>query len=171
MLIRIFTDGASRGNPGPGGWGAIISTEKKVIELGGRKDRATNNRMELSAAINALEHVREENFANLGDLAADDKKVQLFSDSKYVIMGITEWIFGWQRKGWKTADRKTVLNRDLWERLANAAKGLKIEWKYVAGHTGHSGNERCDEIATLYADGENVHLYSGAREKYLVKLF
>ncbi|MDO8579745.1 MAG: ribonuclease HI [bacterium] len=165
MPIRIFTDGSSRGNPGPGGWGTIISTEREVIELGGREDRTTNNRMELVAAINALEYVRGRKNVDT------DGKIELFSDSKYVIMGITEWIVGWQTKGWKTAGRKAVLNRDLWEKLANAKAGLTVEWKYVAGHTGHYGNERCDEIATRFADREDVHLYSGAREKYPIKLF
>lgn len=171
MPIRIFTDGSSRGNPGPGGWGAIISTEREIIELGGREDHTTNNRMELSAAINALEYVRAEKLAGPDNLAKDGGGIRLFSDSKYVIMGITQWIFGWRRKGWKTAARKAVLNKDLWERLASAAEGLKIEWKYVAGHRGHGGNERCDEIATLFADESEVCLYSGAREKYPVKLF
>ncbi len=162
--IRIFTDGSSRGNPGPGGWGAIILSETDVTELGGGEEDATNNRMELSAAISALEYVRAEGMARAGE------RMKLFSDSKYVIMGMTEWINGWRSKGWKTAGKKAVLNRDLWERLVDAARGLSIEWKYVAGHAGHHGNERCDEIATLFADKKQVILYSGVREKYPIKL-
>lgn len=162
MSIRIFTDGSSRGNPGPGGWGAIVSTERGVFELGGREDVTTNNRMELMAAISALEYVKS--------IKLSSEKIEVNSDSKYVIKGITEWIKGWQKKGWRTAGKKSVLNRDLWERLAVATEGLMIEWKYVASHMGHYGNERCDEIATQFADGENIHLYSGAKEKYTIKL-
>ncbi|MBX4209260.1 ribonuclease HI [Candidatus Parcubacteria bacterium] len=161
MAITIFTDGSSRGNPGPGGWGTIIRTEDKVIELGGGEGHTTNNRMELSAAINALAHVA----AN--DLAGD---IVLQTDSKYMINGITSWVAGWQRNGWKTAGKKDVENRDLWEALAFAAKGLAVEWKYVQGHAGHPGNERCDEIATAFADGLDPHLYEGPRAKYPIDL-
>ncbi|MEK7607919.1 MAG: ribonuclease HI [Patescibacteria group bacterium] len=167
MPIRIFTDGSARGNPGPGGWGAIILSETMATELGGGKDHTTNNRMELLAAINALEYVKNHKISD----QKSGREIEINSDSKYVIMGITEWIEGWQSKGWKTADRKTVLNRDLWERLSIAKEDLSIKWKYVPGHMGHRGNERCDEIATQFADGENVHLYSGAKEKYTIKLF
>ncbi len=118
--------------------------------------------MELLAAINALEYVKNHKLS--------DREIEINSDSKYVIVGMTEWIAGWQSKGWKTANKKPVLNRDLWERLSSAGEGLSMRWKYVAGHRGHNGNERCDEIATRFADGENVHLYSGLKEKYAVKL-
>ncbi|HEY9480868.1 MAG TPA: ribonuclease HI [Candidatus Paceibacterota bacterium] len=161
MTIEIYTDGSSRGNPGPGGWGAIIRTEKEVKELGGREDHTTNNRMELSAAINALVYV-DENDMN-GDIV-------LQTDSKYVIQGITKWVKGWERNGWKTADKKDVGNRDLWEALSFASKGLSVEWKYVEGHAGHPGNERCDEIATGMADKVSVDLYHGPRDKYPVDL-
>jgi len=164
MLIKIFTDGSSRGNPGPGGWGTIICNENQVIELGGREDLTTNNRMELMAAISALEYVKST------DLSENLDKIEVFSDSKYVITGITEWIVGWRAKGWKTAGKKSVLNRDLWERLSMATEGLPIEWKYVAGHTGHYGNERCDEIATSFADNLKTNLYSGSRGKYTIKI-
>jgi len=161
MSITIFTDGSSRGNPGPGGWGAIIRTDDEVIELGAGEKMTTNNKMELSAAINALAYVDE------NDL---EGKIVLQSDSKYVIQGITEWVKGWQRNGWKTAAKKDVGNRELWEALHLVAEGLDIEWRYVQGHAGHPGNERCDEIATAMADGIDPELFKGARKFYTVDL-
>ncbi len=161
MAITIFTDGSSRGNPGPGGWGAIIRGDKDVRELGGREDHTTNNRMELMAAIEALRAAKA--------LGAGSGIV-LQSDSKYVIQGITKWVFGWQKNGWVTAGKKEVGNRDLWEALHAASAGLSIEWKYVEGHAGHPGNERCDEIATSFADKAAIDLYSGPRERYPVDL-
>ena len=163
MAITIFTDGSSRGNPGPGGWGAIIRTDDEVVELGGREEHTTNNRMELSAAINALAYV-DENGGVTGE------SIVVRSDSKYVIQGITEWVSGWQRNGWKTAGKKDVGNRDLWEALHLVSKGLSIEWKYVEGHAGHSGNERCDEIATAFADKTSPHLYKGSKKLYTIDL-
>lgn len=161
MSITIFTDGSSRGNPGPGGWGAIIRTETDTIELGGREDHTTNNRMELSAAIGALTYVAQNNL---------EGQIVLQSDSKYVIQGITSWVKGWQKNGWITAGKKEVENRDLWEMLSFVSKNLSIEWKYVQGHAGHPGNERCDEIATGFADKAEVHLYKGSRNNYTVDL-
>jgi ribonuclease HI len=160
-MIMIFTDGSSRGNPGPGGWGAIVRTSEEVKELGGREDHTTNNRMELSAAINALIYVDE------NDIEGD---IVLQTDSKYVINGITSWVKGWQVNGWKTGAKKDVENRDLWEALDFASKGLKIEWRYVQGHAGHPGNERCDEIATSLADKSEIELYHGPAKKYPVDL-
>lgn len=160
-MITIFTDGSSRGNPGPGGWGAIIRTSLHVTELGGREADTTNNRMELSAAINALTRVCEN---------GTEEGVILQSDSKYVIKGITEWISGWQKNGWITAGKKEVGNRDLWEALFAATRNLQIEWRYVEGHAGHPGNERCDEIATSFADNNPVSLYKGPRNKYPIDL-
>jgi ribonuclease HI len=160
-MITIFTDGSSRGNPGPGGWGAIVRTNEEVKELGGREDHTTNNRMELSAAINALVYVDENDI---------DGDIILQTDSKYVINGITSWVRGWQANGWKTAAKKDVENRDLWEALAFASKGLSIEWRYVQGHAGHPGNERCDEIATSFADKAEASLYHGPRAKYPIDL-
>ena len=157
----IFTDGSSRGNPGPGGWGTIIRTPEEVKELGGREDHTTNNRMELSAAINALIYVAENDV---------EGPIVLQTDSKYVINGITSWVKGWQRNGWKTGAKKDVENRDLWEALDFAAKGLKIEWRYVQGHAGHPGNERCDEIATSFADKSLIGLYHGPATKYPIDL-
>ncbi len=159
--ITIFTDGSSRGNPGPGGWGAIVRTEKDVAELGGREAHTTNNRMEISAAMNGLRYVKVAGFSG---------EILLQTDSKYLINGITSWVSGWQRNGWKTAAKKDVENRDLWEGLHTAVAGLKIEWKYVKGHAGHPGNERCDEIATAFADGRDANLYKGPRGKYMVDL-
>ncbi|HVU06556.1 MAG TPA: ribonuclease HI [Candidatus Paceibacterota bacterium] len=161
MSITIFTDGSSRGNPGSGGWGAIIRTDDEVTELGGREENTTNNRMELSAAINSLVFVSENKV---------EGPIVVQSDSKYVIQGITEWVSGWQRNGWKTAGKKDVGNRDLWEALAFAVKGLSIQWKYVEGHAGYPGNERCDEIATSCADGRDPGLYQGARKQYPIDL-
>lgn len=159
--ITIFTDGSSRGNPGPGGWGAIVSTSNEVKELGGREDHTTNNRMELAAAINALVYVDE------SDITGD---ITLQTDSKYVIKGITSWVSGWKKNGWKTANKTDVVNRDLWEALSFAVSGLSIDWKYVEGHAGHPGNERCDEIATSFADNVEIPLYHGDTAKYLVDL-
>ena len=155
-MTTIYTDGASRGNPGPGGWGAIVMDEVRAVELGGREDQTTNNRMELMAAIKALE------FA--GRLSTDN--YLLFTDSEYVMKGMTEWIDGWQKRGWRTASKKPVLNQDLWQGLLIASEGKEISWKYVAGHSGHDFNERCDEIATSFADDINISLYHGPRDKY-----
>lgn len=167
MSITIFTDGSSRGNPGPGGWAAIIRTEKDVFELGGREDHTTNNRMELMAAIEALACVVSKKLAG--------GPVLVQSDSKYVIQGITSWVFGWKRNGWITAGKKEVGNRDLWEKLSALTTSVSgqvgaIEWKYVEGHAGHPGNERCDEIATSCADKNPVDLYVGARDRYPIDL-
>lgn len=159
--ITVFTDGSSRGNPGPGGWGAIISTSDQVVELGGREDHTTNNRMELSAAINALVWIDENDFS---------VPVVLQTDSKYVIHGMTSWVLGWQKNGWRTAAKKEVENRDLWEALLFAASDVRIEWRYVRGHAGHPGNERCDEIATAYADNKSPVLYKGSRTHYPIDL-
>ena len=148
--ITIFTDGSSRGNPGPGGWGAVIVDCQKVTEIGGRETHTTNNRMELIGAIKALEFV----------FSLNAKRCTLYADSGYLVKGMTEWIHNWQKKNWKTADRKQVLNRDLWEELLILSRGKKISWKQVSGHAGVAGNERCDEIATAFASGENPELYS-----------
>ncbi|MFA6273291.1 MAG: ribonuclease HI [Candidatus Paceibacterota bacterium] len=145
--VIIFTDGSSKGNPGPGGWSAIIKADK-TFEIGGQVGHTTNNRMELTAAIKALLELGIRNY-ELGK-----GKIVVNSDSKYLIDGITKWIHGWQRNGWRTKDRKDVLNRDLWESLDKLGTGKNIEWKYVAGHVGHPENERCDEIAQAFAEGK-----------------
>jgi ribonuclease HI len=156
LMITIYTDGSSRGNPGPGGWAAIIMDEVRVVELGGAEEHTTNNRMELMGAISALEYV---------DTLAPDK-IELHTDSEYVMKGITQWVSGWQKRGWRTASKKPVLNQDLWQKLILASDGKDIDWKYVAGHSGHAYNDRCDEIATSLADGVSITLYNGARTSY-----
>ncbi len=157
-MIIIYTDGSSRGNPGPGGWGAIIADEKKVRELGGKEEHTTNNRMELTAAIRATQSLEQ------------GAEATIFCDASYVVKGITEWIHGWHRNNWKTAGKKPVENKDLWINLFEAIQGKKLHWKLIAGHAGIEGNERCDVIATGFADGEHIDLYDGARSKYKIKL-
>ena len=154
MKTIIFTDGASRGNPGPGGWGAVIVSDETVIELGGREGMTTNNRMELTAVIEGVQ------------ITSHADSIILYSDSQYVIKGITEWIHGWIKKGWRNSQKKAVLNRDLWEELLKACQDKEIVWEYVKGHDDNAGNIRCDEIATRFADGEKMTLYKGSREKY-----
>ena len=153
--IVVFTDGAAKGNPGPGGWGAVIVTpDGEVTELGARAPgTTTNNRMELTGAINALAALRNVPGA-----------VAIYTDSTYVIQGICAWIFGWRKRGWKTATGGDVLNRDLWEQLDElvTARGKGgIEWHYVRGHAGTPGNERVDEIADGFAQGLPISLYRG----------
>lgn len=153
--IIIFTDGSSRGNPGPGGWGAIISIDKKVIELGGGDKHTTNNRMELLGAISALENVEKEK-----------SEIILNTDSSYVINGITKWVHGWQKNNWKTKNKEDVVNKDLWERLIDVSSDKKIKWNYVGGHIGVEGNERADIIATSFADEEKIDLLNGKVTDY-----
>lgn len=156
-MTEIYTDGASRGNPGPGGWGVIILLDDQVVELGGGEAHTTNNKMELTAAIKALE-------------ACSEQKLVIHTDSEYVAKGMTEWIFNWQKKGWKTANKKPVLNQDLWQKLASLAEGREITWKYVPAHSGIRLNERADEIATSFADatlgGETPRLFHGSKNSY-----
>jgi ribonuclease HI len=156
--IIIFTDGASKGNPGPGGWGAIVATNAEVKELGGREENTTNNRMELRAALEAL------SFASL----LHDAPVVLHTDSSYVINGVTKWSHGWKTRGWVTKEKREVLNQDLWKDLLDAAENFSngLAWQYVGGHVGIAGNERVDEIASDFADGKKVELYSGPFEGY-----
>lgn len=137
QTVVIYTDGACHGNPGPGGWGAVLrfgEHEKQI--LGGEKS-TTNNRMELTAAIEAL-----------AVIAVPGSQVQLWTDSQYVRSGITSWISGWKRKGWKTAAGKPVKNDDLWRRLDELAAQFAIDWRWVKGHAGHEGNELADKLAT-----------------------
>ncbi len=156
--IIIYTDGASRGNPGPGGWGSIIISPGKVVELGGREAMTTNNRMELTSVIETL--------LTLDSFADSSAPIIVCSDSQYVIKGITEWIHGWVARGWRNSQKKTVLNRNLWEKLLEVSQNKEISWKFVKGHTDTAGNVRCDEIATRFADGENMKLYKGSMERY-----
>lgn len=133
--VEIWTDGACSGNPGPGGWGAILSYNGKARELSGGEQMTTNNRMELMAAISALETLTR------------PCTVALHTDSQYLRQGITGWIHGWKKNGWKTADRKPVKNEELWKRLDAALGRHKIEWKWVRGHAGDEMNERADVLA------------------------
>ncbi len=158
----IFCDGASKGNPGPGGWGAIVLAREQVTELGGYEKLTTNNRMELRAAIEAL----RERHVGVGG------QTIIHTDSSYVINGITKWIHGWKKNDWKTKDKKPVINQDLWQSLdaAVAAHGRDIEWRYVGGHVGIAGNERVDTIASDFAEGKKVVLYSGPASGYGVDI-
>ena len=157
-MITIYTDGSSRGNPGPGGWAAIImlddSSKSQIVEIGGREDHTTNNKMELTATIKALENI------------SNAEQIELNTDSEYVMKGITLWVHNWQKKGWKTAAKKPVLNQELWQELLAVTEGKEITWKYVPGHAGVPLNERADVIATTFADNMKIDLYDGPREKY-----
>jgi len=133
--VTIFTDGACSGNPGPGGWGAILISGAHEREICGGEPATTNNRMELMAAIQALETLKR------------PCKVELHTDSQYVRKGITEWIGGWKARGWKTADKKPVKNEDLWKRLDAARARHTVDWRWVKGHNGHELNERADGLA------------------------
>ncbi len=136
--IDIFTDGACSGNPGPGGWGVVMRWNDTQKELSDSEPQTTNNRMELMAAIMALEEIKR----SVG-------LVRLHTDSTYVKDGITKWIHGWKKNGWRTAAKKPVKNQDLWQRLDQALASHNIEWHWVKGHAGHPGNERADELACL----------------------
>lgn len=133
LMIEVFTDGACAGNPGPGGWGVLIVGKDGEVERCGGEDATTNNRMELTAAIEALR--------------ATSGPLRLYTDSQYVKNGITVWIGNWKRNGWKTADRKPVKNQDLWMALDAAIAGRVVEWRWVRGHNGHPENERADALA------------------------
>jgi len=135
MLVEIFSDGACSGNPGPGGYGTILRYGDHVKELSGFDPETTNNRMELLGAIVGLEALTR------------PCQVRVTTDSQYLVNGITEWIDGWQRKGWKNSKKEEVANRDLWERLLAAIADHQVEWAWVKGHAGHEENERCDELA------------------------
>lgn len=138
--ISIFTDGACRGNPGPGGWGAVLQYGDKEKELFGGEAHTTNNRMELMAAIRALEALKS------------PCEVHLTTDSQYVRKGITEWMANWKKRGWKTAAKKPVVNQDLWLRLDEAAARHRIHWHWVKGHSGHAQNEQADGLANRGID-------------------
>ena len=140
MTVAIYTDGSCLGNPGPGGWGAILVYGDVEKEMSGGEDNTTNNRMELLAAIMALEALKR------------PVAVTLTSDSSYLKDGITKWIHGWKKNGWKTAAKKPVANQDLWQRLDEAIAPHQINWQWVKGHAGHPMNERCDDLARLAAE-------------------
>ncbi|MEK9182618.1 MAG: ribonuclease H [Patescibacteria group bacterium] len=153
--VIIYTDGAAKGNPGRAGWAAVIllsqnSGEPRVLEIGGGVEHATNNQMELTAPIKALKHIKNK-FTNI-------KHIEIISDSKYVILGITEWIFNWQKNNWRNANKKPVLNRELWEELYGLTQELKPKWMYVKGHNEDKWNDRADLIATSFAEEDPVEL-------------
>lgn len=133
--VEIYTDGACLGNPGPGGWGAILVYGDREKELSGSEQDSTNNRMEMTAAIKALAALK----ANC--------QVDLYTDSTYLMKGMTEWLADWKARGWKTADKKPVKNADLWQKLEHAASRHKVCWHWVRGHNGHTMNERVDQLA------------------------
>ncbi len=203
MKITIHTDGSSRGNPGRGGWAAVIMTEGRqqitdnrqmqdanvdeVIELGGREDMTTNNRMELMGAIEGLKEVADNRQQTTEGRQQDSdsdseslqstvyslKSVEICTDSQYVKKGMTEWIDGWIKRGWKGSTKKPVLNQDLWEALKKEEDrlkkgGVKVIWTYVPAHVGIVMNERADTIATMCADdAKELQLYRGPRNEYI----
>ncbi|HEY4210732.1 MAG TPA: ribonuclease HI [Steroidobacteraceae bacterium] len=139
-IVDIYADGACRGNPGPGGWGATLSFGDSEKELSGAEPQTTNNRMELTAVIRALEALKRR------------VEARVYTDSEYVRRGMTEWVAGWKARGWRTADRKPVKNQDLWEELEALAAKHRIEWHWVKGHSGNPGNERVDQLANEAID-------------------
>ena len=138
--VEVYADGACKGNPGPGGWGVLLRAGGRERELHGGEPATTNNRMELTAVIRALESLDART------------RVRLYTDSQYVQKGITEWIHDWKRRGWRTADKKPVKNVDLWMRLDELARGHEVEWHWVRGHAGHPENERADALANKGID-------------------
>jgi ribonuclease HI len=140
IFVEIYADGACSGNPGPGGFGAILRSGEKKKEISGCEPLTTNNRMELMGVISALEALKK------------PCRVRVITDSNYIVKGMSEWIYSWIRNNWRNSQKKEVLNKDLWERLLKAAKGHDIEWVWIKGHNGHLENERCDEIARLEID-------------------
>ena len=180
-IITVFADGASLGNPGPGGWGAVViqslppsshisgttagqrkfKVKSLVTELGGMEKHTTNNRMELTAVIQALKFLSNSDEKN--------EAVKIHTDSSYVINGITKWIFSWERRNWITKNKEPVLNKDLWEELLELTRTQKVGWIHVAGHSGIPGNDRADKIASEFAVEGNPKLFSGDLNKYKIK--
>lgn len=161
----IYSDGACSGNPGPGGWGAIVAFKNHVKELGGGERATTNNKMEMTAALEALKHV--------ASLSEKPDEILFYTDSTYIIRGITQWAFGWKKNGWKTSAGDEVLNREIWEEMTSALgrmKGTKVSWLYVRGHMGTPGNERCDEIAVIFSRAQRPALYDGSITNYSVDI-
>jgi ribonuclease HI len=163
VAIIVYTDGAATGNPGPGGWGAIVVTDHHhVTELGGGSPHTTNNKMELSAVIAALQHI-----------ANQPGSVAVYTDSTYVIQGITQWVWAWRKRGWKTAQGGDVLNWDLWEQLSSlvGARGRgSVAWHWVRGHVGTPGNERADGISVAFARKQSADLYDGPLDGYALPI-
>ena len=141
MSIKVYTDGACRGNPGPGGWGVYIQLNDEEKDLYGGNPETTNNQMEMQAALEALKHLKDE-----------DEIIELYTDSNYLRQGITEWIHKWKKNNWKTAAKKPVANRDLWIEISDLNEKMTVEWNWVKGHAGDPGNERADELANIGAE-------------------
>ena len=141
MSIKVYTDGACKGNPGPGGWGVYIQSNEDEKELYGGNPETTNNQMEMQAALEALKHLKDE-----------DEVIELYTDSNYLRQGITEWIHKWKKNNWKTAAKKPVANRDLWIEISDLNEKMTVEWNWVKGHAGYPGNERADELANIGAE-------------------
>lgn len=160
--ITIFTDGASSGNPGPGGWGTIVTYDDRVVELGGREDKTTNNRMELQAVLEGLKFVIEERI--------NSQPIKLFTDSSYVANGITSWIKGWERRNWTNQAGEPVANIDIWKNISHVLKEVHLSITNISGHSGIPGNERADQIATGHAKETGFYLYNGALDEYDVDL-
>lgn len=154
--FTIYTDGSSRGNPGPGGYGAILVSGSRVKEIGGREEETTNNRMEMMAVIEAMRNLPE------------GEEAEVHTDSEYLMKGATLWIKNWQKNNWRTKNKKPVLNQDLWQEILLLSENRKISWQKVLGHSGHKYNDRCDEIATSFADGKKVNLYDGESGNYKI---
>jgi ribonuclease HI len=152
--ITIYCDGSSIGNPGPGGWGAVVADRARAKEIGGYEAHTTNNKMELIAAIEAIRLIKTK--AN----------ITIHTDSQYVIQGVTKWVFGWEKNGWQTKEKKDVLNRELWQDLVKVSSKHEVEWKHVKGHSGIALNERVDQIANGFARKETVKLFYGSLLKY-----
>lgn len=179
MRITLFTDGSSRGNPGNGGYAAVIVVEgnsvdtvngyneSKVIELGGYEKLTTNNRMEMTGVLRGLEYIATNFIANLSAITAKNVTITVVTDSAYVLNGSTKWIHGWKKTNWISSQKQEVLNRDLWEQIADVLgvieekTSIQPQWKLIKGHSGISLNERCDVIATSYADSTPAALYKG----------
>ncbi len=169
----VFSDGACSGNPGPGGWGAIVVLKAglpsaQVKELAASDPETTNNRMEMLGAIHGIEFVIK---ALSSDKAPPNLNVTVVTDSNYLIKGAEQWVQGWHRRGWQTADGKPVKNQDLWEKVMALKKLVRVEWLHVPGHSGIAGNERCDQLAVAMAKDLSIDLYHGSEAKYGIDPF
>jgi len=157
--ITIFTDGAAKGNPGKGGFGAVISYDDRVLEMGAYKEHTTNNEMELMAVVEALKKIVDKK-----------ESVAIYTDSKYVVEGAKGWIFGWLKNGWQTKSKTDVINKELWQELLPLLDRVDIEWHKVPGHVGIIGNERADTIASDLAENKKVVFYNGPQSEYTLNI-